>query len=186
IAPSDIQISRSGSNLVLSLKGSTDKVTLNGYFTNDGASGYAVDEIRFADGTVWNVEQVKVLALQGTEGNDTLTGYAIDDAISGGLGNDTLSGQAGNDVLSGEAGNDTLNGEDGNDALLGGDGTVYLYGDNGDDGLDGGTGNDILSGEAGSDIYRFSRGWGQDTIVNHDATTGKVDAIEFAADIASS
>ncbi|WP_235664268.1 hypothetical protein, partial [Pseudomonas savastanoi] len=39
-----------------------------------------------------------------------------------------------------------------------------MFGDAGDDVLDGGAGNDTLSGGEGSDTYRFSRGWGQDTI----------------------
>nr|WP_306104503.1 calcium-binding protein [Pseudomonas sp. TDA1] len=61
-----------------------------------------------------------------------------------------------------------------------------MYGSTGNDILEGGAGNDTLSGDAHSDVYRFSRGWGQDTVNNNDSSTGKVDAIEFAADIASS
>src|SRR5690606_4572211 len=104
IAPDDIRITRSGDSLVLSLAGSTDRVTVSSYFHQDASGPYKVEEIRFADGTAWSIEQVKVMALQSTDGNDTLYGYASDDAIAGGLGNDTLYGRAGNDALDGAAG----------------------------------------------------------------------------------
>ncbi|MBC3483758.1 hypothetical protein HU766_24580 [Pseudomonas sp. SWRI77] len=52
-----------------------------------------------------------------------------------------------------------------------------LYGSTGNDILEGGAGNDTLSGDADSDVYRFSRGWGQDTVNNNDSSTGKVDAM---------
>ncbi|TBU81016.1 calcium-binding protein, partial [Pseudomonas dryadis] len=202
IAPDDLIITRSSSNLILSLKNSSDRITVSNYFNADGTSAYRLEEIRFADGTTWSIEQVKVLALQSTDGNDTLTGYATNDSLIGGLGNDTLYGQAGDDTLDGGEGNDRLYGENGDDTLMGGVGNDTLYGGNGNDLLqggegndtlngeagndilDGGAGNDALSGGAGSDTYRFSRGWGQDTINNYDTGTDKTDAIEFAADIA--
>src|SRR5690606_1582056 len=186
IAPSDIQITRSGDALILSLVGSTDKVTVNNYFDKDGTSAYRLEEIRFADGTTWSIDKVKELALLGTAGNDNLRAYTSADVINAGAGNDYLYGGAGNDVLNGEQGDDRLYGEDGNDLLLGGEGNDQLNGGNGNDVLDGGVGNDTLSGDAGSDVYRFSRGWGQDTVNNYDTSTGKVDAIEFAGDIAPS
>ncbi|WP_369690639.1 calcium-binding protein, partial [Pseudomonas indica] len=177
---------------------------MSSYFHADGSSGYRLEEIRFADGTTWTIAQVKAMALQSTDGNDALWGYATDDTLRGGLGNDTLFGQAGQDVLEGGAGNDTLYGEDGNDSLQGGEGSdlLYggngndllqgdvgndtLYGGNGNDILEGGVGNDYLVGDAGSDVYRFNRGWGQDSINNYDTSAGKVDAIAFGEDIAPS
>ncbi|WP_277223119.1 calcium-binding protein [Pseudomonas indica] len=204
IAPSDIVITRSSTDLILSLKGSTDRIVVSSYFHADAAGGYQLEEIRFADGTTWSIAQVKAMALQSTDGNDALWGYATDDTLSGGLGNDTLFGQTGQDVLEGGAGNDTLYGEDGNDSLQGGEGSDLLnggngddlllgdvgndtlYGGNGNDILEGGVGNDYLVGDAGSDVYRFNRGWGQDSINNYDTSTGKVDAIAFGEDIAPS
>ncbi|MDJ1447553.1 calcium-binding protein, partial [Pseudomonas aeruginosa] len=44
---------------------------------------------------------------------------------------------------------------------------------------------DYLYGEAGNDVYRFDRGWGQDTIQNNDSNTNKVDAIEFGSGISA-
>ncbi len=202
IAPSDIAVTRFGTDLILSLTGTTDQVTISNYFGNDGNNPYSLDEIRFANGSVWTLEQIKVMSLQSTDNNDNLYGYASDDVLNGGLGDDNLDGQGGDDILAGDVGSDTLFGGAGNDQLLGGSGADYLYGDAGDDvltggadsdqliggdgndTLDGGSGSDYLSGGAGSDIYRFSRGWGQDSISNYEYEPGSVDAIEFAADIA--
>ncbi|WP_143481806.1 calcium-binding protein, partial [Pseudomonas citronellolis] len=167
ISVDDIQLSRRGSDLILSLKGTDDRITLSSYLFNDGNNLYRLEEIRFADGTIWDVERVKVMLLQGGEGNDTLTGYATDDHLSGGDGNDWLSAGAGNDWLEGGIGNDTLYGDAGNDTLVGG------------------AGNDYLHGGDGSDVYRFERGWGQDRIDNYDRSTDKVDAIEFGNDIST-
>ncbi|MEX5575622.1 calcium-binding protein [Pseudomonas lijiangensis] len=201
ILPTDIIITRSGNDLLLSLKNSTDRITVSSYFQNDGVTPYVLEQIRFADGTTWSIDQIKAFAVIATDGNDNLWGYATDDTLSGGLGDDNLYGQSGNDTLQGGAGTDSLSGEAGDDTLLGeagndylyggtgndrlsgGEGSDYLYGDLGNDQLDGGLGNDYLSGGEGSDTYRFSRGWGQDSINNYDSSTGKVDAIEFAADI---
>ncbi|VTU27028.1 Cyclolysin [Variovorax sp. PBL-H6] len=204
IAASDIVATRSGDDLILSLRGSTDRVTVSSCFYTDGVSGYKIEEIRFADGTRWDMTQLKQMVQQGTEGNDSLQGYAVADTLSGGAGNDYIRGWAGNDTLDGGAGNDTLFGDDGDDrltggagedslsggngsdSLLGGDGNDNLYGEAGDDTLDGGAGNDCLNGGAGSDLYRFARGWGQDAVSNYDTSIGKTDAIEFAEGIAAS
>ncbi|WP_235662245.1 calcium-binding protein, partial [Pseudomonas savastanoi] len=44
--------------MVLALNGSTDKITVSSYFSNDGDSAYKLEEIRFADGTNWSLDQV--------------------------------------------------------------------------------------------------------------------------------
>jgi Ca2+-binding RTX toxin-like protein len=100
IAASDVQVSRNGDNLVLTVAETTDKVTVQRYFSNDGqsAQGYALDAIRFDDGTSWSYAQVKAMSLQGTDGNDTITGFATDDLLDGGAGNDLLQGGLGSDT----------------------------------------------------------------------------------------
>ncbi len=68
------------------------------------------------------------LALNGTDGADTVIGGAGHDEIRGLLGNDILRGGLGNDLLLGEGGNDSLRGEDGDDTLVGGLGDdSYVY-----------------------------------------------------------
>ena len=75
IAPSDIQLSRSGDHLVLAVNGTADKLTVTSYLSNDGISGYQLEQIKFADGTLWDLATVKPILLQGTANADNLTGY---------------------------------------------------------------------------------------------------------------
>ncbi|MDF5905863.1 calcium-binding protein [Pseudomonas aeruginosa] len=100
---------------MLTLKNSTDRITVSSYFNQDATSNYRLEEIRFVDGQVLNIDTVKSLVQQATDGNDRLFGYAVADTLSGGLGNDSLYGYAGNDLLQGDEGNDTLYGGAGND-----------------------------------------------------------------------
>jgi Ca2+-binding RTX toxin-like protein len=210
ILPSDVTLSRSGDNLVVKINGSTDQVTVDYYFDGDGVagSGFAVEEIRFDNGTAWNLATVKAMVLAGTAGNDNITGYATDDVISGGAGNDNIYGRAGSDTLDGGDGDDSVNGENGDDLLSGGNGADmvlggvgadrlsggagddYLGGDGyyggagGDDVLDGGAGNDRLVGGFGSDTYLFGRGDGQDTINNRaDSYNGTLDTTPNKRDV---
>ncbi|WP_302794944.1 calcium-binding protein [Ralstonia pseudosolanacearum] len=203
IATTDVIATRSGEDLILSLRNSSDKVTVQYYFSGDGTGAYRVDLIRFADGTTWDIKAVSAKTIGATNAADNLYGYATDDEINGLDGNDTIRGYGGNDTLRGDAGNDTLSGGDGNDSvdggadndylygeagddsLLGGSGNDTLYGGNGNDTLEGGSGNDYLTGEGGSDTYVFNSGWGQDTIGNYDTSTGRSDTIEFGSGIAA-
>ena len=120
-------------------RGSTgDTIKLVGHFAGSPATTGRVEEIRFADGTVWNEADILRLVskVTGTEGDDTL--YALP---SGGQ-------------LYGLAGNDWLEGGDGADGLFGGDGNDMLRGYLGNDLLDGGAGEDTLVGGFGDDVYR--------------------------------
>jgi Ca2+-binding RTX toxin-like protein len=122
--------------------------------TLDGAHAGAIEEIQFADGTVWshatliaNIGQVGVPASRTpTGGNDTILGTPVADTIDGGAGNDRLLGLAEDDSLDGGSGNDTLLGGDGNDRLNGGDGA---------DEINGGAGDDTITGGGGSDTATF-------------------------------
>jgi YD repeat-containing protein len=60
-----------------------------------------------------------------------------------------------------------------------------LTGADGNDILDGREGNDQLVGGTGNDTYLLSRGWGHDTIVENDSTTGNLDVASFGAGIAA-
>jgi hypothetical protein len=75
------------------------------------------------------------MIINGTEGNNRLTGGSGNDVINGNGGNDRLNGGSGADTLNGGAGKDELNGGSGNDILDGGSGS---------DELEGGSGNDTL------------------------------------------
>jgi Ca2+-binding RTX toxin-like protein len=162
VLPADVRVTRDANHLYLTINGTTDKLTIQNYFVSDS---YKVEQVRFADSTVWNGTVLVARSLIATEGADTLIGGAGTDVIDGLGGNDTIDGQAGSDTLSGGAGNDTLTG-----------GT-------GDDLLDGGSGTDILQGGTGNDTYRFGHGSGLDVISENDATAGNVDTVEFGVDV---
>ena len=174
---------RSGNNLVLLVGETGDQITVNNYFYSHAQGNYIVNEIQFADGTVWDIPKVKELVLTATEGADELHGYGTADNISGLGGADTIFGYEGDDQLSGDVGDDILDGGTDNDTLLGGEGNDTLRGSSGDDILIGGLGNDTLTGGTGNDVYRFSIGDGQDTINNYDSS-GSVDVLELQEGIA--
>jgi Ca2+-binding RTX toxin-like protein len=180
INPNDVTAARLSNNLKLSVQSTGEVITVSNYFVSDGASAFTLHAIEFNDGTSWDVATVKQMVLQGTEGNDTLTGFTTDDTIDGFDGNDTLNGGQGNDILKGSAGNDTLQGVNGNDILEGGDGLDTLFGGAGDDTLQGGIGaNDYMKGDAGNDTYLFMTGDSNDTINNYDTDLTSTDIVQF-------
>ncbi|WP_269439352.1 calcium-binding protein, partial [Ralstonia pseudosolanacearum] len=203
IAATDVIATRSGDDLILSLRNSSDKITVQSYFYSDATGPYRIDQVHFADGTSWDVAAVKALVQVPTSGADNLYGYTSDDVLNGLDGNDTIRGYGGNDTLRSDAGADTLYGGDGNDSIDGGADNDYLYGEagddalqgssgndtlyggNGNDTLEGGAGNDYLNGNEGSDTYVFNSGWGQDSIYNYDTSTGRSDVIAFGDGIAT-
>jgi Ca2+-binding RTX toxin-like protein len=166
---------RVGQDLVLSIKGSNDQVTIS----NWGSSAVSqLERVEFADGTVWDAavlaEYVVGAAPKGTAGNDTLQGWdSVGDSLRGGAGDDTLNGGGGNDILYGGAGNDTLAGGRGDDDLVGNVGAdVYLFnrGDGQDMVYDLGAGRDGL--DSGTDVIRFGAGIAADDIVLRRASDG--------------
>lgn len=171
LAPDDVRLERVrtvngwqvSEDLRITIRDTGETLTVKNHFNE--SNRFAVEEIAFADGTVWNVETIKSRVLLGEAGDDELRGFnGRDDVIQGGAGNDKLYGFSGDDVLEGGDGNDELYGGEGNDVLIGG------------------AGNDVLEGGAGSDTYRFGLGDGQDVIVEGYAT-GE-DVVELGAGIA--
>ncbi|MDP5220713.1 calcium-binding protein [Ruegeria sp. 2205SS24-7] len=150
-----------------------DSVEINNQFL---ASGSRIQEVRFADGTVWDLDDLTTLTNVSTELADTLTGGSKSDTLAGLQGDDRLLGNEGDDFLFGGAGNDVISGHNGSDYLRGGSGDDALYGAAGNDTLVGGAGNDVLDGGSGDNLYSFDFGWGHDTILifEHDS-----EAIEF-------
>ena len=191
IAPADVAVRVIGSaTLQLVINDSSDTLTVNDYFAVDGTSKNLVENIQFADGTVWNVATLKAKVLLPTAGNDSISGYSSNDTLVGNEGSDQLSGYAGDDVLEGGIGADQLDGGEGNDLLKGGDHNDRLdggWGTFGNDTLDGGAGDDALFGDRGSDVYLFGKGSGLDTINNGDNVAGGLgDSIVLGAGITPS
>jgi len=171
ITAADLGLSRSGDDLVISVSGGSDTLTISQYFIDDGGD-YIVDEIRLDDGTAWTPADLAYLS--ATAGNDLLEGGAGDDTIDGLEGDDDIYGFDGNDTLMGSGGNDDLEGGEGDDVLYGGLGRDHLYGQGGNDVLDGGVADgeiDYLTGGDGNNTYHFGTGYGYD-IIYSDGTDG--------------
>ncbi len=121
ILPDDIEVSIvSSSEIVLRIKGTDDRVQLTDTVNdiND-----RIEEVRFADGTIWTYQDYLTLALTGDGG---------DDALNGSVDGDILTGNAGRDRLSGLGGDDELSGGTGTDVLIGGAGDDTYYFNRGD------------------------------------------------------
>jgi Ca2+-binding RTX toxin-like protein len=174
ISPADVIVSKSGSNLLLSIAGTTDQVLIQSYFPT--SSRDTMEEIRFTDGTVWNAATIQGMligpTINGTTGADTLHGTEISEAINALAGQDTVFAGAGNDTIDGGLGADQLNGEDGDDVLMAGTGEANnatvsntLRGGAGNDVLVSSGKTDFLYGDAGDDILLGSvaRDWLEDT-----------------------
>lgn len=157
-------------SLILLNKKTGDSIKIFDFFRNPTAGTWdkynnRVDQIVFADGTIWKYADILDQFMKTTDGSDVVIGNGQSNYLDGGLGDDQISGNAGDDTL------------------LGGEGNDVLYGGVGDDSLIGGVGNDYLSGGTGSDTYYFEQGWGNDTIDSYDAGANKIDKIEFGVGI---
>ncbi|MEL7039571.1 MAG: calcium-binding protein, partial [Cyanobacteria bacterium J06592_8] len=146
-------------------------------------------------------------AVEGTSGDDILTGLNIAQTIAGDAGNDTIFGgdsddvlrgdansrsaggsEGGDDVIFGGAGDDRIGGKAGNDELHGDEGDDEIFGDDGDDILKGGLGNDILTGDdnsggEGADTFILAEGDGTDTITDFEVgidVIGLAEGLTFA------
>ena len=160
-------------NIVLNTGNGNDTVTINDL---SGVSPAVVTVNGDAGNDVLNASTATLggirLALNGGDGNDSITGSLGDDTIDGGDGNDTLIGGTGNDTLIGGTGSDRINGGagndrelggDGSDTVVGGDGNDTLSGDAGNDSLDGGNNDDVLTGDADNDT--LTGGAGNDSLL---------------------
>lgn len=101
--------------------------------------------------------------LLGNQGNDSVLGNQDNDLIFGGKENDALFGGKGNDTSYGNLGNDTIYGNEGDDVIYGGKGNDAVYGGKGNDRVFGDLGDDTISGDLGSDT--MTGGEGRDLFV---------------------
>jgi Ca2+-binding RTX toxin-like protein len=90
-------------------------------------------------------------SLRGDDGDDVQNGNGGDDDLWGDLGDDSLIGGGGRDTMSGGHGHDDIDAGTGNDTAMGGFGDDDVDGQDGDDKLDGNSGRDDLDGGAGAD-----------------------------------
>jgi Ca2+-binding RTX toxin-like protein len=113
ITAAQVRVASNGSgDFILTFDGHPGSLRLVGMVNQNSA---AIEQLRFADGTIWNYAQIAARAIGATEGNDTIIGSNIGEAIETLAGNDYVEARGGDDIITGGAGNDTLAGEDGDD-----------------------------------------------------------------------
>jgi Ca2+-binding RTX toxin-like protein len=97
--PEDVVLTREGKALVVNVPADGGQVKISNWYAADY---HRVEQVSFADGTVWDVNTLHHAGLEvrGSEGADTLNG--LDNQA------DRLYGQGGNDVLNGKNGHDRL------------------------------------------------------------------------------
>jgi Ca2+-binding RTX toxin-like protein len=160
ILPEELLVTQSQDDLILRFTDISDQITVQDYFL---APNYRIEQVAFADGTVWNTTALE--AWMAANGANVPTEAA-----------DTLVGTPGDDTLAALGGDDTVSGGTGNDALSGGTGSDSLFGNAGNDRLDGGAGLDTMRGGAGDDTYVVDETY--DTVVEN--TNEGTDTVESA------
>jgi trimeric autotransporter adhesin len=131
VLPSDVQVNRTinpslpgdGDWLDFVIASTGDRVRVSNYFyTLGGGPSRALQQVEFADGTVWNASRFVAMATLvgtiGTVGNDTLVGGSGADLLTGLGGADSLVGAEGDDWLDGGVGADAMFGGRGNDTYV--------------------------------------------------------------------
>ncbi len=135
ISAEDVTISKTGNDVILTIGASGETLTLKSQAGT--TASYWVEEVRFADGTVWDRVTTITTPTYGTAAGEI------------------LNGTSGTDVIFGLGGNDTLSGAASADRLFGGEGADTIVG---------GLGDDVLSGDAGDDVFSFTNGDGYDFV----------------------
>ncbi|WBO24461.1 calcium-binding protein [Sphingomonas abietis] len=149
VSKSDVQVTRvnGGNDYLLTLTNGGGTVLIAGGAGSDSANW--IENIAFADGTVWTRDTLDQSLVPFTDGDDNIQGTNDSETLHGGGGNDVIAAYGGDDGVYGDDGNDTLQAGDGNDVLVGG------------------TGNDRLEGGSGTDLYRYNAGDGDDSVFDY-------------------
>src|SRR5262249_22736748 len=101
-----------GTDLLVKVNDTGETITVSQHFRDIGPSqNMAIEQIQFADGTTWGVDEIRANAwYRGTPNADVIQGSAFDETIVGGAGADRMTGGGGNDTFVFQAGfgNDTI------------------------------------------------------------------------------
>ena len=193
VAPSEVTFARVtdpvfGANaaLQISITGTTDKVTVNGFMANGSPANpnNGLQQVVFADGTTWDISNILVRLGIGTDSDDSSVSPLGGLFASGGGGDDRFSDSTGAETFYGGDGNDYIQVFQGNDLLIGGRGDDFLVASTSTTQvtLDGGPGEDLLQsqGAGGNYTYLFGRGDGRDTV----NSTGGSGTLQMKAGVA--
>lgn len=104
-------------SLKISIDGTDGGVHIEGFDPDNPYRSIGIDRIEFDDGTSLSYEALlgHGFDLEGTGGNDVITGTVLEDRLYGLGGDDTLVAKAGNDMLDGGTGADRMEGNAGDD-----------------------------------------------------------------------
>ena len=120
VTPGVVTIGLSAGGLYFSW-GDGDAIDVRGFSSTAGDRTGTLDEVRFADGTVWDHAELvrRAHSIYGTAGADFLEAQSDSGMQVYGLeGDDRLTGRSGNDLLDGGSGNDEMSGRDGDDTYV--------------------------------------------------------------------
>lgn len=157
-------------DLEIGISGTDATFTVSGYANPWSTAANKIDRIEFADGTMWESQEMDA-AIYGEDYDPTVvSGDDYDNTLYGNGVATNIYGYGGNDVIQGSW-NKT-------ESLYGGSGADTLYGNAGDV-VDGGSGNDTIYLEYGSSA-KFSLGFGQDTLYGWSSD----DFVQFSSDFA--
>lgn len=182
--PSDITLLRNYHDLRLVINGTNNYLYFDGFFGYSGGpylEGRSIDRIVFANGTIWDGNQINVNTMVATNGTDEIIGFNGNDALYGGAGDDSLIDDGGNDTLDGGLGNDMLQGGIGDDVYLFGIGSgadsVYEQ----DESIGGTDTIRLGSGLTSSDLTLMRNGGygADDLIVQINATGEQLKVVDF-------
>ena len=138
LTPADITAVRDGRDLILTVNATGDSVRIiEQFYEKAFALGggqvlptRGVNEIVFADGSVWTPSDIAVAVSHPTDADETIIGTDHLDYLDGGAGNDYLSGAEGNDIYVFDVGygHDTI--EDNNEYILSNMQDILQFGEN--------------------------------------------------------
>lgn len=186
INPEDVSLRRvlggqysNEENLQFSIIGTTDTLTIRRHLENTAGSSndYKIEQVVFADGTVWTQSDIynKAHEISGSSDDNYLSAYDEGEFTLNGLeGNDNLTGGVADDILAGGTGSDILQGAGGNDKY------IFALGDGQDVITDtvGGNriqfGEDILPDDIAIRQYAHSSGVGTRTEISIIGTTDRI------------
>ncbi|WP_153075555.1 calcium-binding protein [Paraburkholderia bonniea] len=101
VRPEDVSVKRDGrsDDLLVTIKGATNVLRIKDQLRQHEKNFFAaIERFQFANGTTWNKNEVALMTLKSTPGDDLLIGFNGDDTLDGGSGTNTLAGGAGNDT----------------------------------------------------------------------------------------
>ncbi|MFU0445122.1 calcium-binding protein, partial [Pseudocitrobacter faecalis] len=151
-----------GSDLLIHAYGTDDTVTISDYFRYADARTFSI----VLDDKTLSAEDIAAMgfAVNGSDKNDSLSGWSTNDILQGNNGDDSLYGSDGDDTLDGGTGNDRLEGGYGSDTYRfragHGKDTLYDYQDSSADTLifEGATADNLTIEKVGSDLLIHAYG----------------------------